>query len=44
MADLLINAEVLLDHGEVKQMAKVLRRSVDENGVDGSAVGRDDCM
>jgi len=32
IADLLINAEVLLDHGETKQMARVLRRSIDEHG------------
>ena len=32
VADLLINAEVLLDHGETQQMAKVIRRSIDSNG------------
>ena len=32
IADLLINAEVLLDHGKTKQMAKVLRRSIDVHG------------
>jgi hypothetical protein len=32
MTDLLINAEVLLPQGESEQLAKVLRRSVDEEG------------
>jgi hypothetical protein len=32
MTNLLINAEVLLPQGESEQLAKVLRRSVDENG------------
>jgi hypothetical protein len=32
VADLLINAEVLLGHGETQQMARVLRRSMDDNG------------
>ena len=36
LADLLINAEVLLDHDETKQMAKVLRRSI---GPDGKVIG-----
>ena len=37
IADLLINAEVLLGHGETKQMAKVIRRSI---GPDGKVVGQ----
>ena len=32
VADLLINAEVLLPQGEAQQMAKVIRRSIDVNG------------
>jgi hypothetical protein len=32
MTDLLINAEVLLPQGESEQMAKVLRRAVDDDG------------
>ena len=32
MTDMLINAEVLLPQGEKMQMAKVVRRTVDENG------------
>ena len=32
VADLLINAEVLLDQGKTKQMARVIRRSIDEGG------------
>ena len=32
VADLLINAEVLLPHDDAKQMAKVIRRSIDTNG------------
>ena len=32
MTDMLINAEVLLPQGEEMQMAKVVRRTVDENG------------
>ncbi len=32
MADLLINEEVLLDHWENQQIAKVLRQSIDEDG------------
>jgi len=32
MADLLINAEVLLPHGETQQMTRVIRRSVNSEG------------
>ena len=32
IADLLINADVLLDHGETQQMARVIRRSIDSEG------------
>ena len=32
VADLLINAEVLLDHGETQQMAKVVRRAIGPSG------------
>ena len=32
VADLLINAEVLLPHDDAEQMAKVIRRSIDTNG------------
>ena len=30
--DLLVNAEVLLPHGEAEQMAKVVRRAIDDDG------------
>ena len=32
VADLLINSEVLLGHGETQQMARVIRRSLDSEG------------
>ena len=32
LTDILVSAEVLLPHGEEQVMAKVLRKSVDENG------------
>ena len=32
LQDLLVNAEVLLPHGEASQMAKVVRKAVDDNG------------
>ena len=32
VADLLINAEVLLPNGDSQHMAKVIRRTIDENG------------
>ena len=39
VADLLINAEVLLDHDESQQMARVIRRSI---GPDGKVLGQFD--